>query len=197
MRMTRMTRTTRMTIRTTRRRKRKSPRRVLLRQNLRRVPRLSSRRRATTRTRRKKKSPRRKFRKRKNDAQNQIIMFLSLLGLSLSAPLYCNTDRKTNFTSGEPAILCLHFLPSNQRMAFNVTVDKYSALHANNTYQLMAPSPTTILLQLENTQLDSLPEGYPYITAAQKISNIYSFVVRIEKGVFVNITDDNQCLYCN
>jgi hypothetical protein len=89
-------------------------------------------------------------------------------------------------------MFCLH-LSNGRRLAFPVKVDKYSGLKPSGVYQALRPNSSlvnsSIMVQFKN---ETTKSGYLYgENSTQQVSDIYSFVIRTEKGRVLSIESDN------
>ena len=88
-------------------------------------------------------------------------------------------------------IVCLQLTAVGKRVAFNVTVDTYTALKANGVYaQMKTQSNASLTLQFKNVSMTS---GY---LLNDKVAQLYSFVIRTDNGVVTGIESDNAA-YAN
>ena len=89
-------------------------------------------------------------------------------------------------------IVCLQLDAIGKRVAFNVTVDTYTALKATGVYDAMkAQTTASISLQFKNALMTS-----GYLQSGNSIAQLYSFVIRTDKGVVTGIESDNAA-YAN
>lgn len=75
-------------------------------------------------------------------------------------------------------------------MAFNVTVDTYTALKASGVYDAVGGTTASdIALQFKNSSLTS---AYIINQAGEfMVADLFSFVIRTDKGVVTGIESDN------
>ncbi len=79
-------------------------------------------------------------------------------------------------------------------MAFPVKVDDYTGIKPTGVYDALRPGNTgtinsSITIQFQNTTVKS---GYLYNEGSQQVSDIYSFVIRTDKGKVLSIDSDNE-----
>lgn len=60
------------------------------------------------------------------------------------------TDYRT-FALGDTMTLCIHFLPFNVKIGFQVTVDTYQALTMRRTFEATSASNTDLIFQAANS----------------------------------------------
>jgi hypothetical protein len=89
----------------------------------------------------------------------------------------------------DPVYVCLH-LPNGKRIAFPVNVDDYTGLQPTGVYDAILPSGvnSSIAIQFQNATTYS---GYLYNDGTQQVSDVYSFVIQIDKGTVISIGSDN------
>ena len=112
--------------------------------------------------------------------------------------LHCDESKLTGFKTGENVFVCVHILPREYRMAFNVTVDNYEVLSISGGY-IFANKDTTNLEQKYVFQFANTSTPYPsvyYNKDKKQVTPLFNVVVKLDKGNITDVVWDNDCWDC-
>lgn len=112
--------------------------------------------------------------------------------------LHCDESKITGFKTGENVYVCVHILPRELRMAFNVTVDNYEVLSISGGY-IFAEKDTTNLEQTYVFQFANTSTPYPsvyYNKGKKQVTPLFNVVIKLDKGNITDVVWDNDCWDC-
>ena len=112
-------------------------------------------------------------------------------------PLHCNELKKDGFKIGEHVDLCVHMLPRQQRIAFNVSVDNYEILSITGGY--IFAEKDTLNKQSFMFQFANVTTEYPSLYLNKKkdrVSTLFNVVIKLDKGKIADVIWDNECWDC-
>lgn len=112
--------------------------------------------------------------------------------------LHCDDSKLSDFKKGEQVYLCVHILPKEYRMAFNVTVDEYEVLSITGGY--IFSYKDTIQEQSYVMQLGNVTTPYKAIyfdKANSKVTTLFNLVIKLDKGKISDVVWDNDCWDCS
>jgi hypothetical protein len=112
-------------------------------------------------------------------------------------PLHCNEQKEEGFKIGEYVDLCVHMLPRQQRIAFNVSVDNYEVLSITGGY--IFAEKDTLSKQSFMFQFANITTEYPstYLNKKTKrVSTLFNVVIKLDKGKIADVIWDNECWDC-
>lgn len=114
-----------------------------------------------------------------------------------ASSLFC--DKKfEKIKIGDHVIVCVHILPREYRIAFNVTVDNYEVLTITGAYILVEKDSLQkqgFAFQFGNATVDYASR---YLSKATKneLFTMFNVVIKLDKGVIKEVVWDNDCWSC-
>ncbi|CAD8163374.1 unnamed protein product [Paramecium pentaurelia] len=128
-----------------------------------------------------------------------MLLLLILIHTFNCLTLKCvSNDVNETYTRGDHMTICIHFInkpeQTGQRLAFDVKVDRYTALYAKNSYTTLKTKGLTnhtIAIQANKHALVS--PILDYVINSTNVYPIYSLVVNMEDGNVTDLIWDNGC----
>lgn len=133
-------------------------------------------------------------------------MLCLLLPLLLAAPrlagvFTCNTpssgtsSQAPQLTVGDGTILCVHFLPFEVKVGFNVVVDQFVSLTVRHAFELLSQQDTDMAIQLASSE--KLSNQIPYIRkSVNKCYPMVNILITLDTGQIKNITLEDITTAC-
>lgn len=113
--------------------------------------------------------------------------------------LHCDESKLKDFKTGDHVYVCIHILPRELRMAFNVTVDNYEVLSISGGF-IFSDKDTTNAEQSYVFQFGNVSTPYPslyYSKAKKEIAPLFNVVIKLDKGNITDVVWDNDCWDCS
>ena len=110
---------------------------------------------------------------------------------------HCDESRTSGYKIGEPVFFCIHFVPRNYRIAFNITVDNYEVLTVSGAY--IYSQTDTVNKQEIIAQFSNVTVPYPAVymeKAAKEVTLLFNVVIKLNKGNIEDVVWDNECWSC-
>ncbi|CAD8079546.1 unnamed protein product [Paramecium sonneborni] len=128
-----------------------------------------------------------------------MLLLLILIHTFNCLDLKCvSNDVNETYTRGDHLTICIHFIDIikqiGKRLAFDVKVDRYTALYAKNSYSTLKVDGLTnhsIAIQVNKHALIS-PQ-LNYVINSTNVYPIYSLVINMQDGNVTDLIWDNGC----
>lgn len=112
--------------------------------------------------------------------------------------LHCDNSKLSGFKVGDHVFVCVHLVPREYRMAFNVTIDNYEVLSINGAY-IFVEKDTQLnddfIFQFGNVTTPYRSK-YFYKGNPKELSTLFNVVIKLDKGNIVDVVWDNDCWSC-
>lgn len=112
--------------------------------------------------------------------------------------LHCDNTKLSDFKVGDHVFVCVHLVPREYRMAFNVTVDNYEVLSVNGAF-IFVDKDTQLyddfIFQFGNITTPYRSRYY-FKGATKELSTLFNVVIKLDKGKIVDVVWDNDCWSC-
>lgn len=110
---------------------------------------------------------------------------------------HCDDSKLTGFKRGDWVFVCVHILPRQLRMAFNISVDTYEMLSITGGY-IFAASDSMVkpsfLFQFGNI---STAYSSMFLNKENKqVTTLFNVVIKLDKGKIADVVWDNDCWDC-
>lgn len=129
------------------------------------------------------------------------MLYLFLWLPSALAQFTCNTptsgsmSTETILAQGDKTILCVHFLPYQVKVGFQLEVDRFVSLSVRRIFEVMNAGDTDLVLQLANSE--KLSNQIPYIRKnGDRVYPVMNILINLDMGKIFNVTVEDITEAC-
>lgn len=114
--------------------------------------------------------------------------------------LHCDESKLSDFKIGDNVFVCIHLLPRELRMAFNVTVDSYEVLTVTGGYIFsFKDSEAGNKNQSYAFQFGNVSTAFSslyYSEEIKQVAALFNVVIKLDDGKISDVVWDNDCWGC-